>query len=86
MFLYFVGVSLVSAALGACLAFVGGLVVLTLLVFFSACAVVTLAISANLSVLATIALCVASIVLLNLGWFGVVLFASIRSLFVFLRE
>ena len=86
MFLYLVGVSLICAALGVCFSFVGGLVVLILLVIFSSCAVVALAMFANLSLLAPIAVCVACIVFLNLGWFCVVLFASIRSLFVFLRD
>jgi len=86
MFLYLVGVSFISIALGACFAFVGGLIVLTFLVLFSSCALVVFCSSSNLSVLSTIAVCSASIVFLNLGWFGAVIFANLRGLIVFLRE
>lgn len=86
MLVYLLGVGFVSAALGACFAFVGGLIVLMLLIIAVTGALIYFSVSSGLSALATVAVCFLAIVFLNLGWFGAVLVVGLRSFLVFVRE
>ncbi|WP_370676896.1 hypothetical protein [Pleomorphomonas sp. PLEO] len=86
MLIYLVGVSFISVALGACFAFVGGLIVLMLLIFFSSGVLICFLVSADFSALSIFGICFVSIVFMNLGWFGAVIVGSLHGLFTVLRE
>ena len=85
--MYVMGISLVSAALGGCVAAGrGGILRLIFLLLIVSCVVLALSIKAGLPALSIFLLWFSAIVFANLSWFAVVVFVSVRGLFVFLRE
>jgi hypothetical protein len=85
--MYVIGVSLISATVGGCVAAGrGGVLRLTLLLLIVSCLVVSLSVYAGLPALSIFVLWLSAIVCLNLSWFAVTSFVSVHSLFVFLRE
>ncbi|WP_026784326.1 hypothetical protein [Pleomorphomonas koreensis] len=87
MFMYVIGVSLISAALGGCIAAGrGGILRLALLLLIVSGVVIFLSGYAGLPAWSTFLIWSSAIICLNLSWFAVIIFVNVRGLFVFLRE
>jgi len=80
---YIAIISTISTIIGGILCFSGGIFVLVLLEFFSSLIIITLSIFRNISFIQTLYTCIASIVFVNFGWFGAVIFANIHPISIF---